>query len=197
LTKEITEDNGTVRQLTIEDLSLYQKLAAGTVLQDDTSCDSKFMLGVMPRIGAAIREKMPWVPEAETIYLVMDNAGGHGTIEAIEQYTRDLLEQYNIEIIHQVARSPEANVLDLGLWRSIQSWVEEKHKNKATLVDALAASVIEAWHHLPGETNFNVFGKVPQVLWIIIEDDGRNNRVEERRGHCCRCQEAAAAREQN
>ena len=164
MTKEITEDNGTVRQLTIEDLSLYQKLAAGTVLQDDTSCDSKFMLGVMPRIGAAIREKMPWVPEAETIYLVMDNAGGHGTIEAIEQYTRDLLEQYNIEIIHQVARSPEANVLDLGLWRSIQSWVEEKHKNKATLVDALAASVIEAWHHLPEETISNVLGKVPQVL---------------------------------
>ncbi len=127
----------------------------------------------------------------------MDNADGHGTIEAIEQYTRNLLEQYKIEIIHQAARSPETNVLDLGLWRSVQSWVEEKHKNKAMLVDALAASAIEAWHHLPEETIFNVFGKVPQVLRIIVEDDGRNDRVEERRGRRRRRQEAATAKEQN
>ncbi len=67
----------------------------------------------MPRIGAAIRQKMNWVPENETIILIMDNAGGHGTIEAIQQYTRHLLENYNIEIIHQPPRSPETNPLDL------------------------------------------------------------------------------------
>jgi hypothetical protein len=32
-----------------------------------------------------------------------------------------LLEQYNIEIIHQALRLSETNVLDLGLWQSIQT----------------------------------------------------------------------------
>ena len=52
---------------------------------EDISCDSDYMLRVMSLIGIATRDKMPWVPQDETIYLVMDNAGGHGTEEAIGQ----------------------------------------------------------------------------------------------------------------
>ncbi len=116
LMKEVAKENCTERQLTIEDLSLYQKLVAGMAIQDDTSCNSEFMLGVMPRISAAIHEKITWVLETKMIYLVMDNAGGHGTTEAIELYVRGLLEQYSIEIIHQAVRSTETNFLDLELW---------------------------------------------------------------------------------
>jgi hypothetical protein len=76
-------------------------LVAGTVIQEDINCDSDYMLDVMPLIGAAIRQKMNWVPENETIILVMDNTGGHGTVEAIEQCTRNLFDNYNIEIKHQ------------------------------------------------------------------------------------------------
>jgi hypothetical protein len=126
LVREITEENGARRALTIDDLTLQQRLEAGTIVREDINCDSDYMLDVMPRIGAAIRQKLHWIPENEIIYLVMDNAGGHGTVEAIEQYTRILLEDYNIEIIHQPARSPETNPLDLGVWRSIQSSVEKK-----------------------------------------------------------------------
>jgi len=39
-------------------------------------------------IAAEIREKMPWIAADQPIYLVMDNAGGHGTGEAREEYTR-------------------------------------------------------------------------------------------------------------
>jgi hypothetical protein len=74
-------------------------------------------------------------------------------------------------------------VLDLGLWLSIQSWSEQQHHNKATLADALAASVNKAWEHLPVQTIINVFGKVPKVLQIIANDEGRNDCVKERRGH--------------
>ncbi len=42
------------------------------------------------------------------------------------------------------ARSPETNVLDLALWWSIQSLVEEKHKNKAMLVDEFVVLVVES-----------------------------------------------------
>jgi hypothetical protein len=126
LVRELTEENGTRRALTIDDLTLQQRLKAGTIVQEDINCDSNYMLDAMPRIGAAIRQKLHWVPDDEIIYLGMDNAGGHGTFEAVEQCTRNLLENYNIEIIHQPPRSPETNPLDLGVWRSIQSLVEKK-----------------------------------------------------------------------
>jgi hypothetical protein len=96
--KNITEENGTVRPLTINDLQLYQRLQAGSTVNEDISCDSDYMLEVMPQIGAALCERMPWVPRHERIYLVMDNAGGHGMEVAIERYKRDLLEQFKIEI---------------------------------------------------------------------------------------------------
>jgi len=53
---------------------------------------------------------------SETIYLVMDNAGGHGTNNAVEDYTRCLKEEHNITIIQQPSRSPHLNALDLEPW---------------------------------------------------------------------------------
>ena len=53
------------------------------------------------------------------IYLIMDNAGGYGTKECIESYVKLLKDKYNIIIKHQIPRSPETNVLDLGIWNSI------------------------------------------------------------------------------
>jgi hypothetical protein len=125
---------------------------------------------------------MPWVPQDETIYLVMDNAGGHGTEEAIGEYTRRMQREFNIEIIFQSSRSPEVNALDLGLWMSIQSWVEKQQFHKTTTADALAASVKEVWQHLPSSTLTKVFDRIPIVLQIIVEDQGRNDRVEMRQG---------------
>jgi hypothetical protein len=69
----------------------------------------------------------------------------------------------------------------LGIWRSIQSSVEKKQYHKTTIADALAQSVTEAWQHLPVETIGSVFGKVPEVLQKIIDDEGRNDLVEGRR----------------
>jgi hypothetical protein len=69
----------------------------------------------------------------------------------------------------------------LGVWRSIQSSVEKKQYRKTTIANALEQSVTEAWQHLPVETIGSVFRKVPDVLQKIIEDEGRNDRVEGRR----------------
>jgi hypothetical protein len=149
---------------------------------EDISCDSDYMLRVMSLIGIATRDKMPWVPQDETIYLVMDNAGGHGTEEAIGQYTRWMQREFNIKIIFQAARSPEVNALNLRLWMSIKSWVKKQHFHKKTTADALAALVKEAWQHLPSSTITKVFDRIPIVLQIIIDDQGRNDRVEMRRG---------------
>mmetsp|Transcript_24759 Transcript_24759/g.44775 ORF Transcript_24759/g.44775 Transcript_24759/m.44775 type:complete len:164 (+) Transcript_24759:307-798(+) len=69
----------------------------------------------------------------EDINLVMDNAGGHGTKEAWEKLTNDLATKHKVKIIRQCPRSPETNVLDLGIWLSIQAEVEKKmHMRRAT-----------------------------------------------------------------
>jgi hypothetical protein len=140
------------------------------------------MLHHVPLIAAKIREKMPWVPPTEPIYLVMDNAGGHGTQEAIEEYTRRALVEFNVVIIRQSARSPEVNALDLGIWMSVQSHVERKHRNRRRDPDGLAQTVQEAWENLPRDTIQRVFSRIPIVLQLIVDNRGDNMNVEERRG---------------
>ena len=76
--------------------------------------------------------------------MVMDNAGGHGTNDAKTIYT-EALQAYNTEIIWQVPRSPKTNMLDLGIWMSIQAKVEKMHHMKQCYHDALAKSVETAW----------------------------------------------------
>jgi hypothetical protein len=151
---------------------------------EDVSCDSKYMLNVMKEIvGPAIRNAFHWADKDETIYLVMDNAGGHGTDEAIEQYTKYLWEEHKIEIIWQVPRSPETNMLDLGLWRSIQSAVEKVHAFKVYDADALARSAEKAWRNrLQSGVFERVFQRLLKVLKIIEDDNGGNDFVEGQRG---------------
>jgi len=112
----------------------------------------------------------------------MDNAGGHGTQEAREEYTRRLLEEFNIVIIQQSARSPEVNALDLGIWMSVQSHVENRHRDRCRDPDSLAATVREAWENLPGETIQRVFNRIPIVLRQIVASGGDNITVEDNRG---------------
>ena len=42
------------------------------------------MIRTIPEVGAALRQKYHWVADEEPIFLVMDNAGGHGTDDAKE-----------------------------------------------------------------------------------------------------------------
>ena len=79
-----------LRPLTLADLELSTCKRAGEIIQEDCSCDSTFMLRVMDGIGKKIREKYYWVPASKTIYWCMDNAGGHGTKDAIDEYYKDL-----------------------------------------------------------------------------------------------------------
>jgi hypothetical protein len=92
----------------------------GDIVDEDITCNSEFMLDIMPRIGMEIREKYHWVPRGESVYLVMDNAGGHGTDDAKLAYTEDLL-KWKIVIIWQIPMSPATNMLDLGVWMTLES----------------------------------------------------------------------------
>jgi hypothetical protein len=93
---------------------------------------------MMPTIGAEIHQKMPWVHCDQPIYLILNNAGGHGTRQAIDEYTRQLREQHNMILRFQPPCSPELNALDLGIWMSLQSAVECSHQNRRRDAETLA-----------------------------------------------------------
>jgi hypothetical protein len=178
----ITTLEGNQRALTIDDVTISCFYPRGSIIKEEVTCNSRFMLETMPTIGAKICRNMPWVPHEQPIYLIMDNAGGHGTREAVGRYTRALRNQFNVIIKQRPARSPELNALDLGIWMSLQSAVEKMHRNARRDAEVLTITVQEAWRDLPADTIQRVFNRIPVVYQLIVESGGGNINVEERRG---------------
>ena len=79
---------------------------ARDTIEKDMSCNSIYMLDMINRVGKVLREKMWWVKIEDEIFLIMDNAGGHGKNGIIAQCTLNLKVKYNVTIIHQVPCSP-------------------------------------------------------------------------------------------
>ena len=94
-----------------------------------------------------------------------------------------MLEEYNILIIWQTPRSPYTNVLDLGVWCSLQAKVEREHYMKRCEVEALVTSVKNTWNNgYLDDIITNVFNRIQNVLSLIIEANGGNDLVETKRG---------------
>ena len=88
-----------------------------------------------------------------------------------------------MEVVHQIPRSPETNVLDLGVWMSIQAVVTRVHHKRRCHPDALARSVCDAWNNYLSPNAFeNVFNRLRIVLTCIVDDNGGNDSVENKRG---------------
>ena len=100
---------------------------------------------VMCHVGTAIRLKYHWVLLTIILYLVLDNAGGHGDDDCVTRYVDMLKTDFNIECIHQVPHSPFTNVLNLGVWATLQSEVERRHFMKRCHVKALVSTVMTTW----------------------------------------------------
>ena len=167
----------------INDIKLRVRHLPGDVFERDCSCDSTYMATAMRRVGICMREKYHWVSQDVMLYLVLDNAGGHGTNECVDAYVAMLKEEYNIMCIHQVPRSPFTNVLDLGVWAALQSEVERRHFLKRSDTNALVRTVNDVWRE--GNMNrviTNVFDRIKRVLNLINEGEGGNDYVETKRG---------------
>ena len=173
---------GELRPLTLADVILKLQREAGDSIEKDVNCDSVFMAAHMESIGEAIREKYFWVPKDESIYLIMDNAGGHGTKDAIEKYVQLLKDEYNVIIQHQTPRSPEFNLCDLGFFNCLQSAVEKQHRGKRTHNDVLAKTVFEAWEQIETSALTKIYERWLRVLTIVEQDGGDNKSVDKYRG---------------
>ena len=100
----------------------------------------------MDEVGKSIREHYEKLRvERETpIFLLLDNAGGHGIKETVDAYVASLKEDHNVVLVHQRPRSPATNMLDLGVWMIFQSLVEKLHLNKRHEVKTLCNMVSKA-----------------------------------------------------
>jgi hypothetical protein len=100
------------------------------------------MLDVVDQIRSKIQSLYhSWVNFITAIYLSIDNAGGHETIGAKEEYEQIFLTNWNIKMFWQLPNSPEVNQPDLGTCMSIQHDVEELHENRHMKVNVLAKSI--------------------------------------------------------
>ena len=129
------------RQITFIDIELRVMNELGDTVEDECACDSTYTIVAMDRVGQTIMKDFHWISANQICYLVMDNAGGHGTKEVIQQYYKNLLGRYCIEIIWQVPMSPYTNVLDLGVWMALHARVERQHYLKCATTNALVNSV--------------------------------------------------------
>ena len=161
---------------------LMVRYAKGDEREEDTTCDSKFMEKIMPLVGRAIRNAHHWVSFSTPIFLYLDNAGGHGTKDVVDQYVADLRKIWNVICVHQRPRSPATNMLDLGIWMAFQNVVEKMHVGKRMELSALCSTVEDAWGELDPVKLQNVYTRWKMVLDLIIEDDGGDRLVEARRG---------------
>ena len=60
------------------------------------------MLQTMNEVAVAIRTAFWFIPTFISIYFVIDNAGGHGTKQAMLEYETMLKSKYNIKVLHRV-----------------------------------------------------------------------------------------------
>ena len=113
----------------------------------------------------------------------MDNAGGHGTNATKEAYEKILKDSYNIIITWQCPRSPETNLLDLGIWMSLQSVVEKLHKHRRVKENVLAKTVLDSFDAMETYVKYsNIWKRWEKVLEIIAISNGGNELVERNRG---------------
>ncbi|GFH56775.1 predicted protein [Chaetoceros tenuissimus] len=180
--RQIKTAPDTYREIEINDLQLCVYIPKGTMVEVDCTCDSAFMLSVMDELGESVRNYYFWIPRDVKIYKVLDNAGGHGTDEVVRTYRDYLLEKYNIVLLHQVPRSPETNLLDLGIWMSIQSAVDRMSHGNRHDVDVVWRELIAVWDQYDSKKIEAVYKRWQKVLDLIILDDGGNRLVEKFRG---------------
>ena len=100
----------------------------------------------------------------------------------MKDYHDHLLDNYNVLLVWQVPRSMEFNMLDLGVWMAVHSWVEKCHRGRRSNRDALWFTIEQAWHTMDSRVFANVYERWKKVLKIVVADDGDNKLVDTARG---------------
>ena len=100
---------------------------------------------IIEKVLPAIRAKWPHDTK-DVIFIQQDNAKPHidpNDPEFLEVASSD---GFNINLSCQLPNSPELNVLDLGLFRPVQSL---QHQEAPSTIDDLVNAIEKAFHGVP------------------------------------------------
>jgi len=109
----------------------------------------------------------------------IDSAGGHRINESIPELNKiGKNPGLQIEFVTQPCRSPDTNVLDLGLWNSMKSHVvEQKYMRNSPLSmnQRIINAVMEMWTEYDSEIITGIFHTLKAVLVEIESCQGGNS----------------------
>lgn len=135
-----------------------------------------FMEMMTENVIPAILQKCSW---AKKVIVQMDSAGGHRIGETLAALNKIGKKQSpKIEFRTQPTRSPDVNVLDLGIWNSMRSRVPEiRYDRTATesITQRIIDAVMDMWEKYDSAKLHNIFITLNAVYEEIIAHDGGNS----------------------
>lgn len=119
---------------------------------------------------------------AKKIEVQMDSAGGHKintSVDELNSYCQSKSKWKKICFVTQPTRSPDLNVLDLGIWNSLQSGVPTvKYDKNADMQmhERITAEVMRMWDAYDGTTKLaKIFRTLTLIYNAVIRAEGRND----------------------
>jgi transposase len=149
----------------------------GEVYMIDVNMDGDlFMKIVTENVIPDIRKKLKWAKE---VIVQIDSAGGHRVKESLDALNVvGARGKLPIRFITQPTRSPDTNVLDLGIWRSMQSRVVEvKYSSESDkkMAHRIVDAVEVMWREYDPVILNNIFITLPAILEEIYKNEGGNS----------------------
>ena len=135
-----------------------------------------FMRIMTTNVIPAIENKCKWAKKA---IIQIDSAGGHRLGETLELLNKIGKKTKPPMVFRtQPTRSPDTNVLDLGIWNSMKSRVSEVRYDRSadeTMNQRIINEVMKMWaNYDPSKLN-NIFITLTAVLKEIMEHKGGNS----------------------
>ncbi|GMF34895.1 unnamed protein product [Phytophthora fragariaefolia] len=119
----------------------------------------------------AIRVKWPG-RKTSVIHAQQDNAGPHVEEDHGEVLAAGKEGGWDIQMLCQPPRSPECNILDLGIFNSIQSI---QYRQPTNQIDGIIEAVASAFNCVKDQTIEKCFLTLQKVLKCIIINEGGND----------------------
>ncbi|XP_021767517.1 uncharacterized protein LOC110731907 [Chenopodium quinoa] len=126
---------------------------------------------LMEHIIPAIHQQWPETV-LKNVKIQWDNARPHQIPKDEEFLTACHGNGFNIQMVYQPAQSPDLNVLDLGLFKVIQSL---QYQSFPTTLDDLIKEVTNAYNAFEVKANKYIWLTLQSVMIKVLEKQGGNN----------------------
>ncbi|KAL6504137.1 hypothetical protein OROGR_026060 [Orobanche gracilis] len=124
---------------------------------------------LIDKVLPAIREKWPRSDGIQKIYIQQDNAKPHIDPMDDEFHHASTIGDFEMHLTFQPSNSPDMNVLDLGVFNSIQSL---QHQKAPKTIDDLVLAVEESFNEMSTETINNVFLTLQACMIEVLRHNG-------------------------